>query len=81
MFGQDSSTVDVWSEGDRINPPVPGMTGLIHPITKNRRAGEYWLYINKIPGFIMQEFHELNRVEQGSIIDFLKSLWRLGSKG
>lgn len=34
-----------------MNPPVPEVTVLIHKITKNRRAGEYRLYIKKILGF------------------------------
>lgn len=34
-----------------MNPPVPEVTVLIHRITKDRRAGEYRLYIKKVLGF------------------------------
>lgn len=34
-----------------MNSPVPEVTVLIHRITKNRRAGEYPLYIKKVRGF------------------------------
>lgn len=34
-----------------INPPVPEVTALIHRTTKDRRAGEYRLHIEKVPGF------------------------------
>ena len=36
---------------ERVNPPVPEVTVLIHRITKDRRAGEYRLHIKKILGF------------------------------
>src|SRR5207248_7760258 len=31
-----------------MNPPVPEVTVLIHKITKDRRSGEYKLYIKKV---------------------------------
>jgi len=34
-----------------MNPPVPEVTVLIHKITKDCRAGEYQLHIEKVLGF------------------------------
>jgi hypothetical protein len=34
-----------------MNPPVPEVTVLIHKITKDRRAGQYRLHIQKVVGF------------------------------